>query len=126
MKLSLRKCCPFLKEVRYFDQAVREHGVASDPQKTRAIKDWPIPTSVGKLRIFLGLYSYYPRFIKQFATIAAPLHGLIWKGQKFESTQECREVFQQLKDTLKSAMLLMSLEPSVSYILETDWKECCH
>jgi len=58
---------------------VTQEGVQVDDSKILAIKQWPMPTSVKKLTAFLGLASYYHRFIRGFHLLAAPLTDLLKK-----------------------------------------------
>ena len=51
-------------------------GIETDPEKTAALKTWPVPTNIKELRTFLGFAGYYRRFVKDFAKIAKPLHEL--------------------------------------------------
>ena len=55
-------------------------GINVDDGKVRAIKEWPIPKNVTKLRSYLGVDSFYRRFIRNFSTIAAPLTECLKKG----------------------------------------------
>lgn len=86
------------------------------------IKNFPVPTDTTGMRCFLGLASYYRRFVPNFATIAAPLNQLIKKDAVFEWTEACQELFDQLKCALVSAPVLVypKLGPGNSFILETD------
>ena len=61
---------------------VSEEGVTTDPAKIE-VKCWPVPTTQKQLKQFLGLASYYCRFVKNFATKCRPLYRLIEKGAKF-------------------------------------------
>ena len=72
------------------------------------------------MKSFLGLGSYYRRFVKNFADIARPLHRLTDKGAKFEWTTECEEAFQNLKEALISFPILSYPKPALPFILDTD------
>ena len=74
LKLSPKKCHLFQKEVKYLGHVISRNGVSTDPEKVKAVWEWPLPTCTTDVRKFLGLCSYYRRFIPQFVHIAAPLH----------------------------------------------------
>ena len=77
LKLKPSKCAVCQKEVMYLGHVVSSDGIATDPSKTDKVSNWPLPTSQREVKQFLGLVSYYRRFIiKNFATIAKPLHHL--------------------------------------------------
>lgn len=82
-KLSPKKCHLFKKQVVFLGHVVSKDGVSTDPEKILAVCDWPTPVSASTLRSFLGLCSYYCRFVCGFADIAAPLHGLTEKNKAF-------------------------------------------
>ncbi|MCO5547151.1 hypothetical protein L7F22_000593 [Adiantum nelumboides] len=70
----------FMEEIRFLGHIVSKDGVRMDPAKIKAIQDWPESVNLHEVRSFLGLCSYYRRFIRFFAEIAAPLHDLTHKG----------------------------------------------
>ena len=85
------------EEVSYLGHIVSKHGVANDPEKTKQVSSWPTPTTIQEVQQFLGLASYYRRFIKDFSTIAKPLHRFTEKGRLFNWTIECANAFAELK-----------------------------
>ncbi|KAL1259109.1 hypothetical protein QQF64_009686 [Cirrhinus molitorella] len=76
LKIKLSKCNFFQKQVKYLGHLVSEQGVATDPDKVAAVKEWSRPVHLAELRSFLGFSSYYRRFIEGFAKLAKPLHEL--------------------------------------------------
>ena len=76
LKLKPSKCTFGQKEVAFLGHIVSDTGVATDPVKVAAITNWPTPRNRKEVQQFLGLGNYYRRFIKDFATIAKPLHRL--------------------------------------------------
>ncbi|GFX69301.1 retrovirus-related Pol polyprotein from transposon opus [Trichonephila clavipes] len=75
---------------------------------------------VHQFRSFLGLCTYYRKFVKNFSTIARPLYKLTEAKQKFIWTGECDNAFNKLKDALTSAPILAYPEIGKQFILDTD------
>jgi len=74
---------------------VTKEGIKVDPQKVKAVTKWSRPTNVTEIRSFLGLASYYRRFVKDFSKIALSLSNLLRKANKFEWTEKCEKAFQE-------------------------------
>ena len=83
--LTLRghKCTLAMLQVTYLGHKFTQSGLTPDRSKIQAVQDWPTPANVSSLRQFLGLASYYRRYISKFLTIAAPLTQLTHKGVVF-------------------------------------------
>ncbi|GFQ84883.1 retrovirus-related Pol polyprotein from transposon 17.6 [Trichonephila clavata] len=120
LKLSPSKCHLFRREVTYLGHIISAEGVRTDPDKISAVKNWKSPTYVHQLRSFLGLCIYYRKFVKDFSTIARPLHKLTEAKQKFIWTNECNNAFNKLKDALTSAPILAYPEAGKQFILDID------
>ncbi|GBL93118.1 Retrovirus-related Pol polyprotein from transposon 297 [Araneus ventricosus] len=120
VKLSPKKCRFFQKEVIYLGHVISAEGVKTDPGKIKAVVDWPRPETVHDLRSFLGLCTYYRRFVKQFSTIARPLHKLTEAKSNFNWTEECEKSFNSLKQALTSSPILTYPRTDKDFILDTD------
>ena len=120
LKLNPGKCEIFRKEVVYLGHVVNENGVATDPMKAVAVKEWPTPSNVREVRGFLGLCSYYRKFVANFASIARPLHQLTEKGAKFVWSENCTKAFNHLKQRLIEAPVLAYPAETGQFILDTD------
>lgn len=77
LKLQPLKCHLFQRSVQYLGHVMGRGGVATDPGKTDAVKEWPFPSTVREVHTSLGFAGYYRRFIPAFAKKAGPLHGLL-------------------------------------------------
>ncbi|XP_072066812.1 uncharacterized protein [Arachis hypogaea] len=94
---KLSKCEFWKEEVKFLCHVVSKGGIAVDPSKVEAVMEWERPTTVTKVRSFLGLAGYYRRFIEGFSRIALPMTKLTRKDVPFVWTSECEESFQTLK-----------------------------
>jgi hypothetical protein len=94
--------------------------VAADPAKIRAMQSWRTPTNVKQFRGFLGLSSYYRKFIKYYGSISKPLSDLLKKGAVFSWNSQLQESFEALKQASTSAPVLALPDFSKGFTLHTD------
>ncbi|VEN42942.1 unnamed protein product [Callosobruchus maculatus] len=120
LKLSPKKCHLFQKKVQYLGHVVSQEGIAVDPQKIEAVKGWPVPKNKHDVRSFLGLCTYYRRYVAGFATIAKPLTGLTEEGRRFQWGNDCQQAFDLLKKALSTAPVLSYPLPTGKFVLDTD------
>jgi hypothetical protein len=100
------KCDFWLEEVSFLSHVLTAEGVAIDPAKIEAVKEWEQPRNVIDICNFLGLLGYYHRFIENFSKIAKPMTNLLKKTNEFEWTPECEHKFQTLKQKLTTTPVL--------------------
>jgi transposase InsO family protein len=115
-----KKCALFRKKVSFLGHVVSAEGISCDPAKIAAVKDWPTPKTVKEVRSFLGLASYYRRFIPNFAHISSSLVDLTKKDERFHWDEEQELSFQLLKDALCSDLVLTYPSDQGFFILDTD------
>ena len=120
LKLKPSKCHFISQTVEYLGHLITPQGISPNPNQVSSIKEFPTPKSLKEVRQFLGLASYYWKFIWSFAKIAHPLHSLTQKDAIFQWSPECQQAFQHLKDALISPPVLTYPNFSKSFTLETD------
>ena len=120
LKLKPTKCTLCREEVKFLGHVVSRDGIATDPSKVESVRTWPTPTQRKEVQQFLGLCNYYRRFIRNFATIAKPLHRLTEKTCKFQWTTECEDAFTTLKSTLATAPVQAFPDANAPIILDTN------
>ena len=122
LKLQPKKCDLFRKELLYLGFIISGEGVKPDPEKLRAIRNWPVPCNITDIRSFLGFCNYHRRFVPQYAEIAEPLVALTRGSQTFRWGTAQRRAFRTLKDALIAAPRLSHPEPSDDhlFVLDTD------
>ncbi len=104
---KFKKCEFGVTEVDFLRHRITQEGLKMDDHKVKAILDWEPPRSIPALRSFLGLTSYYHKFIKNFTKIATPLINLFKKSSgTYEWDEACNETFETLKGILMKAHVL--------------------
>ena len=116
-----REKCEFgLDSVQFLGHVVSADGIAMDPGKLDAIRNYPAPLNITQLRSFLGLANYYRRFIKSYSHTALPLTNLTGKGTAWEWGAVQNAAFESLKAKLTSAPVLKMPDFSKQFFVTTD------
>ena len=120
LKLNPEKCFFFKDHLKFLGYIVTKEGLQTDPSKIQKIVEYPQPRTIKQVRGFLGIASYYRRFIKNFAAIARPLHDQTKTTKKIPWTSLTTESFETLKKLLTTAPILSRPDFNKPFILVTD------
>ncbi len=107
-------------QVPFLGHIVSREGVGVDPAKTEAVEKWPTPVNFKDVRAFLGLASYYRRYIPGFSTVAAPMTNLMRQNVDLVGDDACEGAFRTLKEALISAPVLVYPTREGHFTLNTD------
>lgn len=120
LTLKMSKCYYFYDKIDYLGYEVSLEGVRPGSLKTEAISKFPTPTNVHEVRRFLGLASFFRRFVAGFALIARPLTSLLKKDHPWRWGSEELESFDKLKQILVQRPVLGLYDPNAQTQLHTD------
>src|SRR5580692_3178868 len=85
---NLKKCSFFQTEVEFLGFIVGREGIRMDPKRVEAVTQWPQPTSIHDIQIFLGFVNFYRRFIERYSHITRPLTKLLKTSSKGEENRD--------------------------------------
>ena len=120
LKLKAKKCSFVKEQTQYLGFVIGKDGIKPDPEKVAAIRTLPAPCTVKEVRSFIGMCSYYRRFVPNFSKIAEPLVTLTKKYARFKWDNECQKAFDFLKESLTVVPMLSFPDPRKEYTLYTD------
>lgn len=121
LKVQLDKTEFLHKEVAFLGHIVSQDGIKPNPDKIKAVQEYPMPTTTKEIKQFLGLAGYYRKFIKDFSKIAHPMTKCLRKGTKIDiRNEEYRSSFETLKIALMNSPVLAYPNFEESFILTTD------
>ena len=120
LKIRPDKCKLIQTEVLLLGHVISAEGIKTSPEKTDVVATWPVPRTVKETRSFLGLCSYYRRFVQDFAKTAKPLHALTGKYARFQWTEECQKAFEELKQKTITAPVIAFPRDEDTFILDCD------
>lgn len=122
LTINIEKCKFARSSLKFLGYIIDRDGLRTDPEKVTAILNYPRPKNLTELKRFIGLASWYRRFVQNFSLIAAPLHNLT-KGNKkikYRWSQEAEEAFLNLKTLLTSAPVMSCPDYNKPFIIQCD------
>lgn len=120
LTISFEKCQFCRPQMRYLGYVVDKYGLHVDPDKVRAMLDIPSPKNVCDVRRIVGTFSWYRRFVQDFASIVAPITALMKKSVKFVWTDDCEAAFKLMKERLVTAPVLNCPDYDLPFTIQTD------
>ena len=120
LKLKIRKCRFFAKEIKFLGYRMTEGGMTMDPSRVEAINNMAMPTNKKSLQAFLGVCNYFRVFVKNFAHIAEPLYNLLRKDVTFVWSAAQTQAVVTLKAKLAQAPVVMFPRYEEPFLLHTD------
>ncbi|RVX04099.1 Transposon Ty3-I Gag-Pol polyprotein [Vitis vinifera] len=110
--INLKKCTFMSPSVVFLGFVVSSKGVETDPEKIKAIIDWPVPTNIHEVRSFHGMATFYRRFIRNFSSIMAPITECMKPGL-FIWTKAANKAFEEIKSKMVNPF---SPRPEIEYV----------
>lgn len=123
LTINIKKCQFFKPSLKYLGFIVDKDGLRTNPEKVEAMVNYPVPSTATEIKRFVGMCSWYRRFIPHFSTLMSPINNLLKgkkKGQKIQWNRESDEAFQKVKDALISAPVLSSPNFDKPFFIQTD------
>ena len=114
------KCEFSQQKVEYLGFVITGDHMMMDPTKVDGIKSWPIPTNLKQLCSFIGFLNFYRRFIKDFSSIARPLHDLTKTDVPWTWKEIQQEAFDKLKEAICTALVLAHPDTLQPFMVKTD------
>ena len=93
----------FYNRLSFFGQIFSAEGTRPDPKRVEDLQNASEPQNASEVRSLLGMANYSRKYIKDFATITAPLRELTKKNVRFKWERKHSEAFEKLKDELTKA-----------------------
>ena len=98
LKLKISKCEFIKDQINYLGHVISNDGISVDKQKVEAVQNVEAPKTIRDVRNFLGMTSYYRKYVSNFSKIAKPLNSLTRKHARFLWTPEAQSAFDTLNN----------------------------
>lgn len=121
LKIQVDKTEFLKQELLYLGHIITPEGVRPNPDKIRAIKEYPMPKTKSEIKRFLGLIGYYRRFIKNFAALTKPMTAALKSDPKITpNSPQFKESFEICRTLLCNDPILQYPDMNKEFFLTTD------
>lgn len=120
LELRVDKCFFLLTEITFLGYLIDEAGVRADPANVAGVVQFPVTKTITQVQSFIGLVSYFRRFIENFSIVAAPLYALLKKEVQFVFEEKELKVFEFLKKKLAEMPILALYSPTADTEIHCD------
>ena len=120
MYAKVSKCEFFKDKIKYPGHVISEEGISVDSDIIREIMEWFVPEDVSDVWSFMGITSYYRKFIEGFSKIMNPITSLQKKGKIFVWDLKCEERFKKLKELLTNVLILKIAYRNKDFVVCTE------
>lgn len=120
IKLRFKKCSFMTEEVEFLGFKINHDNVSPNPDKVKALQEYPAPKTRKQVYRFLGLCSYFRAHIPRYTETAYPLTRLTRKSVPFKWTEEEKTSFNSLRNSLQGPTTLKLFNPNLPSELHTD------
>lgn len=120
LQLKISKCKFLTSQFTYLGHIVSKDGIKANKDKVKAITQFEKPINIKKLQSFIGICSFFRRYVKNFSTIAKPLTTLLKKDELFIWTDKQQKAFDTLKRILAEEVVLAFPDFNETFYLATD------
>lgn len=108
------RCELFRREVRYLGHVVSKLGMATDPDKVTAVREWATPTNLWDTKVFLAFTGYYRKIFKNYSTLTKPLHKLTAEGRSFSGAKNKKKTFSTLRQMIAYPGAILDTDASAN------------
>lgn len=117
ISLNLKKNIFGASRGKLLGHIISKHGISIDPERIATIQKIPYPSNLKELRSFLGRINIFSKFISGFAEIARPINDMLKKGSSIVWNAETKKAFQEIKEAITNALVLISPNYSKTFFL---------
>lgn len=106
LRFRLDKCSFLYNQITYLGYSINENGIQPSEANIESIINYPVPRNIKEVQRFIGLASYFRKFIPKFSLIAKPLYDLLKKNTEFNFGKEENKACESLKTYLSNKPIL--------------------